>query len=302
MKAEARSSVLALLLLFAAQTYNPIFEAHAQVGGGFEIDVSALVYRVVDGDTFDTFPVGRVRLADINAPELGEPPGREAKEALSRLVLNAVVYLDVDDVEVMDRYNRLVCVAYIRYNSTHLLNVNRWLLDNNYAEAFDYPNEFKPKAWSLYVYYPSSSLPDNYNLLLQNYLRLMRDYLDVSSTAQRLKSENERLNFDYNSIKEEFIKLNSSYKGLIEKYEKIKGDYDALQSSYNNFKAEFSSLKNAYEKIKLENERIIAQLNTYNLLIYIFIATTSIFGASTLYHIWKGRSKRSFSIDHPSTM
>lgn len=302
MKAEARSSVLALLLLLTAQANNPRFEALAQVEGGFEIDVSALVYRVVDGDTFDAFPVGRVRLADINAPELGEPPGREAREALSRLVLNAVVYLDVDDLEVMDRYNRLVCVAYVRYNSTHLLNVNRWLLDNNYAEAVDYPNEFKPEAWSLYVYYPSSSLPDNYNLLLQNYLRLMTDYLDMSSTFQRLKSENERLNFDYNSIKEEFIKLNSTYKELIEKYEKIKGDYDALQSSYNNFKAEFGSLKNMYEKTKLENERITAQLNTYALLIYIFIATTAIFGVSTLYLIWKGRDKKGFSIVQPSAV
>lgn len=30
------------------------------------------VYKVVDGDTLDAFPVGRVRLADVDAPELGD--------------------------------------------------------------------------------------------------------------------------------------------------------------------------------------------------------------------------------------
>lgn len=292
MGAGTRSSAIILLILLAVQLSNPPIGAFALGGGGVEIDVSAIVYRVVDGDTFDAFPVGRVRLADINAPELDEPIGAEAKEALSRLLLNALVYLDVDDLEVMDRYNRLVCVAYLRYNSTHLLNVNRWLIENKYAEVVDYPNEFKPEAWSLYVYYPSSSLPEDYTLLLQNHLKLMSEYFEISSAAQRLKSENERLNTDYNSIKEDLIKLNSNYKELLEKYEKIKGDYDALQSSYNNFKMEFSSLKNSYEKMKIENEKILSQLNTYTLLIYILIATTMILTGSTIYLLIKRRNQR----------
>jgi len=52
-----------------------------------EIDLVATVYKVIDGDTFDAFPSGRVRLADINAPELDEAGGREAKNALINLVL-----------------------------------------------------------------------------------------------------------------------------------------------------------------------------------------------------------------------
>ena len=43
----------------------------------FEIDVTCGVYNVVDENTFDCFPVGRIRLADINAPELSEPEGYE---------------------------------------------------------------------------------------------------------------------------------------------------------------------------------------------------------------------------------
>ena len=118
---------------------------------GIEVDLIADVYHVVDGDTFDGFPSGRVRLADINTPERGEAGYSEAKEALTRLVLNKRVYLDVDDLYVMDQYNRLVAVVYVEYNSTHLMNVNKWLLVNGYAKLSDYPNEFNPSDWSLYV-------------------------------------------------------------------------------------------------------------------------------------------------------
>jgi len=121
---------------------------------GVEIDVIAVVKRVVDGDTFDAFPVGRVRLADIDAPELGTAEGDASRIALERLILGKTVYLDVDDLYVIDRYNRVVAIAYIRYNDTHLLNVNKWLVDNGYARVVDYPNEFKPSAWTLYIYFP----------------------------------------------------------------------------------------------------------------------------------------------------
>ena len=117
---------------------------------GAEIDLVATVYKVIDGDTFDAFPSGRVRLADINAPELDEAGGQEAKNALINLVLNKKVYLDVDDVQVMDKYYRLVCVVFIDYNSTHVLNVNKWLIENGYAEITDYENEFDPNTWTLY--------------------------------------------------------------------------------------------------------------------------------------------------------
>ena len=140
------SLIVALLVLGVA---SPLSSSP-----GVEIDVIAVVRRVVDGDTFDAFPVGRVRLADIDAPELGTAEGDASRIALERLILGKTVYLDVDDLYVIDRYNRVVAVAYLRYNDTHLLNVNKWLVDNGYARVVDYPNEFKPSAWTLYVYFP----------------------------------------------------------------------------------------------------------------------------------------------------
>lgn len=141
-------------LLFLLLTVKPVISTELQ---GFEIDTTCSVYRVVDGDTFDCFPVGRIRLADVNAPELSEPGGYEAKRALEHLIqrYGTEVYLDVDDVYVMDKYNRVVAVVYTRYNDTHLLNVNEWLVENSYVQIVDYSNEFDPYSWSLYVYYPT---------------------------------------------------------------------------------------------------------------------------------------------------
>ncbi len=108
--------IILLIPLFFNQVhgYTPIYS-----GDGWEIDVVCEVYRVVDGDTFDCFPVGRIRLADANAPELSTIMGIVAKQ-----------------------------------DKTHLLNVNKWLVDNGYAIIVDHPNEFNPYTWKLHVYYP----------------------------------------------------------------------------------------------------------------------------------------------------
>jgi len=118
-----------------------------------EINTTCTVTYVVDGDTLDCDGV-RIRLADINAPELDQSGGVEAKNALRDLVLNKKIFLDIDDVEPRDKYGRVVAVVYVRFNETHLLNVNKWLVDSGYAEIWDFPNETNPYDWKLYEYYP----------------------------------------------------------------------------------------------------------------------------------------------------
>jgi endonuclease YncB( thermonuclease family) len=56
------------------------------VGASAEVDDVALVYNIVDGDTFDAFPVGRIRLADIDAPESWESGYSEAKDFLHQMI------------------------------------------------------------------------------------------------------------------------------------------------------------------------------------------------------------------------
>jgi hypothetical protein len=65
--------------------------------------------------------------------------------------------LDVDDVYTYDYSgtgSRLVCVAYVEHNATHLLNVNKALLDGDYAVISNFENEFNPYLWSLYSLNP----------------------------------------------------------------------------------------------------------------------------------------------------
>ncbi|MFQ5911235.1 MAG: thermonuclease family protein [Thermoplasmata archaeon] len=120
----------------------------------WQIDGTAVVTRVLDGDTFDADPAGRVRLADVDTPEVGEPGAAEATAQLSSLVYHRRVYLDVDDLHGRDMYGRLVAVVFVRHNMTHLLNVNQALLEAGVAEVRDFPNSFDPEAWTPYVFHP----------------------------------------------------------------------------------------------------------------------------------------------------
>lgn len=121
-----------------------------------EIDATDIASDVIDGDTFDVI-VGysgydRVRLADIDAPESGDPGYLEAKNLLFSLVYGKGVLLDIDDVYITDTGGtRLVCVVYVLFNSTHYLNVNKALLVEEVAVIDDHDNEFNPYTWTLYV-------------------------------------------------------------------------------------------------------------------------------------------------------
>lgn len=126
----------------------------------WEIDDQGSVNYVVDGDTFDVTNIGRIRLADINTPDRGETGFQEAREYVLSLILNHEVYLDIDDIYERDIYDRIVAVCYIRYNSSYLLNVNKILLETDYAEIMNYNNEFNPFEWDLYVYYTGNLIDD----------------------------------------------------------------------------------------------------------------------------------------------
>jgi endonuclease YncB( thermonuclease family) len=67
------------------------------------------VISVSDGDTFTCFTDDneqiKVRLAEIDAPEMGQPYGSRSKQILSDLIYSEMVRLDVQDT---DQYGRTV--------------------------------------------------------------------------------------------------------------------------------------------------------------------------------------------------
>lgn len=141
-----------LLIMVAALT-----PAYAASTASLEYDVLCRVTRVIDGDTIACVPrlslmegviVGReyrIRLADINAPELRPVPEEGAIEAtmlVRSLVEGREVILDVDDLYITDRYGRLVAVVLVEYNETHLVNVNKLLVVEGLARVWEHDNEW----------------------------------------------------------------------------------------------------------------------------------------------------------------
>jgi len=114
-------------------------------------EVSGVVTNVVDGDTFDVQDFGRVRLADIDCPEIGTTEGAVAKAYTISWLQSNLVYLDVDDKTGQDIYGRWVCVAYLP-NIDGSINIsrnfNRMLVDSGNAVIRDFTNnEFTPASW-----------------------------------------------------------------------------------------------------------------------------------------------------------
>ena len=129
----------------------------AGCGGGPNADdgmqpiTSAVVERVIDGDTIDLVfssaghddTIERVRLIGIDTPESVSPNvprqcyGSEASAALFDLLPVGTVVTVTRDVEARDRYDRLL--LYLHRDDG--LFVNRWLIEEGFADAVHYePN------------------------------------------------------------------------------------------------------------------------------------------------------------------
>jgi endonuclease YncB( thermonuclease family) len=122
-----------------------------------------IVTNVVDGDTFDVtiekanpkiaYSVERIRLADVDSPEMATVEGPAAKDFAYSILLNKSVYLDIDDLSATgrDRYDRLVCVARlsgVRGQMIPAPSFNRMLVDGGHAGQKDFKdNEFDPQDW-----------------------------------------------------------------------------------------------------------------------------------------------------------
>ncbi len=117
------------------------------------IERTAIVERVVDGDTLQLQGGEKIRLVGVNTPEIGsnaEPGGVEAKEFMEGLCPPGTeIGLDVDDLDPNDKYDRTLAVVYIDVDGAWV-NVNAELLRMGYAEVmFIPPSEFNPYQWQV---------------------------------------------------------------------------------------------------------------------------------------------------------
>ena len=149
-------SALAISLVLAALLAGSGCQERGPQGGASKgraeaptTEVSGVVTKVVDGDTFDVEGFGRVRLADVDSPEIDTPAGKAAKFFTETMLLGETVHLDVDDLGGKDRYGRWVCVAYVEDPETgSWVNFNSMLAASGHAVVEDFQdNEFDPGGW-----------------------------------------------------------------------------------------------------------------------------------------------------------
>ena len=121
------------------------------------------VSNVVDGDTFDitlqdynssqvSEDVIRIRLADIDTPEVRGPKACEAGKNASAYtrtwLLSNYVFFDLDDKTGKDPYGRWVAVVYLSEDGKPGRNFNKQLVDSGHAVIDDFRNnEFDPAGW-----------------------------------------------------------------------------------------------------------------------------------------------------------
>ncbi len=95
-------------------------------------DFMGRVVGVNDGDTIvvltDSNQQYKVRLANIDAPEMGQPFGKEAKKVLSDFIFNKPIYVQEHG---KDKYGRIIGTV-LKGND----NVNRLMVRYGYAWAY----------------------------------------------------------------------------------------------------------------------------------------------------------------------
>lgn len=159
-EATAKLSNILLLLSFCISCSLIIIPT---IGLASQDEAYGIVTNVVDGDTFDVtiekanakvaYRVERIRLADIDSPEMESENGPNARDFTYAILMNKRVFLDIDDLSEngRDDYGRMICVAYLSgYYGQPIAapNFNRLLVDSGHASLDNFTNnEFDPRDW-----------------------------------------------------------------------------------------------------------------------------------------------------------
>ncbi len=144
----------------------------AVLGGGWYLSRGEYVTEVIDGDSFKIANKQTIRLASLDAPELEYCMGRQAKDALTKKILNKRVLLK--DVKT-DIYRRIIALVYVDGKL-----VNEYMIKNGLAvssrqagdenpavrAANDYARSnkigiFSPACWGLTPPNPKCTIKGN---------------------------------------------------------------------------------------------------------------------------------------------
>ncbi|WP_297445375.1 thermonuclease family protein [uncultured Campylobacter sp.] len=139
LKAKKLSLSLLIAIIVLIFSFNQGFSFNAflpQQNLGKEL--TGKVSKVIDGDTIELLAKEnpyhhitklKIRLYGIDAPELKQAYGKEAKEFLSALVLKQEVSLIIEN---KDKYDRFVSTLFLKGQ-----DINKEMVKNGYAHAYE---------------------------------------------------------------------------------------------------------------------------------------------------------------------
>jgi hypothetical protein len=119
--------------------------------------------------------------------------------------------------------------------------------------------------------------------LNSSYYSLLADYNDLLADYNSLSADYDSLLDSYDALSTSFDTLTTLHSSLAANYSTLQNSYDSLSSNYDTLQAEYNSLESSYDALQSQHDAVAGDLNTATNLNYLFIATTIVFIASTVY-------------------
>lgn len=236
------------------------------------------ILYALDNEDLDLGEV-RDQYFDVNIPESADPGILHGHVSCSWKVFNGSLWQEnsIDDV----------CIHMVTY-----------LKNKPYEELQVAYNQLLADYNTLLGNY--SVLQANYSALQSKYNQLLADYDSLQTSYDDLENSHSDLQANYTSLQSHFNSLQEDYDNLQTNYCHLNSTYHQLLSNYSSLQADLNELKSRYE---FGGE--IA--NTLNLT-YVFIETTVIFIATTMYYArsqissalrkLKPREEKAVDVDH----
>ena len=113
------------------------------------------IKRVIDGDTVHVFSKGevlKVRLVEIDTPEMDQPHGKEAKEYLENLLKDGYINLDISGTDIYKRklgriYWKEKDINRLMVKSGHAWVYDQYVTDQTFYEDQNYARSRKLGLW-----------------------------------------------------------------------------------------------------------------------------------------------------------
>lgn len=132
-------------------------------------------------------------------------------------------------------------------------------------------------------------LNDSFVFTITKYLPCP-EYLTLNTTYYQLLTDYNALNDSYQNLMLQYNSLNANYNTLLNQFDNLTGYYNFLQSihsiltsNYAQLQGNYTQLVTSYSNLQTNHSNLSTDLTNYRNLTYVFIITTAVLLATTIY-------------------